>query len=233
MNRTDRLHAIAEAIRRAGPSGVTAASLADDLEVSVRTIKRDVSALQQAGSPIWAQRGPGGGYAIDESASLPPVAFTPAQAVAISTAVAALPTDSPFAVDARTATRKLLDTLGESALLRSDSLAARVWLLTDDHDRATPGVVRAIEHALTTDTVLSITYEDAAGVPSKRRVEPIIAAWTEGAWYLVAHCRLRDDVRWFRFSRIRRANRTTERYQPRSPDQIGNPPPAARSAATG
>ena len=54
MNRTDRLHALSEELRRAGQHGRTAARLAGWLEVSTRTIKRDVAALQQAGLPVWS-----------------------------------------------------------------------------------------------------------------------------------------------------------------------------------
>ena len=72
MNRTDRLYALTEALRRAGPTGRTSAQLAAHLEVAPRTIKSDVSALQQAGVPIWATAGPGGGYALDPAATLPP-----------------------------------------------------------------------------------------------------------------------------------------------------------------
>ena len=61
MNRTDRLHSLTEELRRAGPSGRSADRLAAWLEVSTRTIKRDVAALQKAGLPVWAQAGPGGG----------------------------------------------------------------------------------------------------------------------------------------------------------------------------
>jgi predicted DNA-binding transcriptional regulator YafY len=77
VNRTERLYAIAEELRRAGRPGRTAGGLAGRFEVSVRTIKRDVSALLQAGLPIWARPGAGGGYVLDASASLPPVNFTP------------------------------------------------------------------------------------------------------------------------------------------------------------
>ncbi len=98
MNRTDRLHALGEELRRAGPRGRTAARLAGWLEVSTRTIKRDVAALQQAGLPVWAQAGPGGGYVLDEAATLPPVNLTSAQAVALAVALAAQ-ADAPYAVD--------------------------------------------------------------------------------------------------------------------------------------
>lgn len=64
MNRTDRLYALREELRRAGSVGRTADRLAETFEVSVRTVKRDISTLQHGGFPVWAQPGPGGGYAV-------------------------------------------------------------------------------------------------------------------------------------------------------------------------
>ena len=126
MNRTDRLHALSEDLRRAGPGGRTAARLAGWLEVSTRTIKRDVAALQQAGLPVWAQAGPGGGYVLDEAATLPPVNLTPAQAVAVAVALAAQ-LDAPYAVDGRAALEKMLDVLDPVARDRAEQLAGRIW----------------------------------------------------------------------------------------------------------
>ncbi len=231
MNRTDRLHAIHEALRRAGRAGLTAAQLAEDLEVSTRTIKRDVDALQQAGSPIWAQHGPGGGYRLDAQATLPPVAFTPAQAVAAAVALAVVPAGSPFTVDARAAAHKVLDTLGPVARDRAEALAGRIWVLHNDGraGRRSTGVLRALERSLVENLVVSITYQgkgtdQGQGQATSRMVEPIILAWTFGRWYLVAHCRLRDDIRWFRLDRISKANCRREPYQPRPVADIGQPP---------
>ncbi len=60
-------------------------------------------------------------------------------------------------------------------------------------------------------------------------VEPIILA-AAGAWYLVAHCRLREGIRWFRIDRIQEANLTNQRYEARPVSDIGEPPDAARPA---
>lgn len=228
MNRTDRLHAIHEALRRAGGAGITAAGLAEDLEVSIRTIKRDVSALQQAGTPIWAQQGPGGGYRLDAAATMPPVAFSPAQAVATAVALATLPPGSPFGVDARAAAAKLLDTLHPTARARAETMAERVWVLHDGPTRATPtAVLRAVERSLAERLALTIAYRAADDRPSKRTVEPVMLAWGYRRWYLVAHCQLRDDIRWFRFDRIERADVTRQPYEPRSVDDVGEPPEGA------
>jgi len=70
MNRTDRLYALVEELRARAPRTVRAVALATHFEVSTRTIERDLLALQEAGVPIWAQPGPGGGYGITVETTL-------------------------------------------------------------------------------------------------------------------------------------------------------------------
>jgi predicted DNA-binding transcriptional regulator YafY len=301
VNKTERLYAVAEELRRAGPAGTTGPRLARRLEVSERTIKRDVSALQQAGLPIWAQAGPGGGYVLDASASLPPVNFTPQQAVAVAVALAALPPGSPFAVDAAAAQGKVWDALGPEARERATALAARVWIdhgprpapdggarpdadvadvadatlsaalsggtrgadptsesagaaaggsvppgaevggASPDTAAASDGpvprarvrlqVLRAVEQSLARSLVLAIRYRDARGGWSARRVEPVILAHAGGLWYLIAWCRSREAIRWFRLDRIERADLTGEPYEPRPVAEVGSPPSGAASVA--
>jgi predicted DNA-binding transcriptional regulator YafY len=251
VNRTERLYAIAEELRRAGRTGTTGPRLAAALEVSERTIKRDVAALQQAGLTIWAQAGPGGGYVLDPSASLPPVNFTPGQAVAVAVALATLPPGSPFAVDALAARGKVWDALAAGDRERAEALAARVWVRHDAPDAspeasdASPArsaaaggdvvgrarsrlrVLRAVEQALAGSRVLAVRYRDGRGVTTSRRVEPVLLAHTEGRWYLVAWCRSREAIRWFRLERVERADLTAETYAPRPVADVGEPPAGA------
>lgn len=91
MRRSERLHALFETLRRAGARGVTAERLAREFEVSVRTVKRDLDALESSGAAIWSRPGPGGGYGLANSGSLPPVTLSPAQAMALMAAVSAAP----------------------------------------------------------------------------------------------------------------------------------------------
>src|SRR6476620_8630441 len=79
MQRTERLFALAEYLR-GRRTGVTAEALAERFEVTVRTIYRDLDALRAAAMPVSAERGRGGGYALDRSYSLPPVNFTAREA---------------------------------------------------------------------------------------------------------------------------------------------------------
>jgi predicted DNA-binding transcriptional regulator YafY len=226
VNRTDRLHALTEELRRAGPRGRTAQRLAGWLEVSTRTVKRDVAALQQAGVPVWAAAGPGGGYVLDAAATLPPVNLTPAQAVAVAVALSGAG-DAPFAVDGRAALEKVLDVMGPAARAEVERLAGRVWVRGSAAPR--PNAAAVVEQALADRRVVSLRYRDRHGTTTRRRVEPHLLARTGERWYLVAWCRERDAPRWFRWDRIEDAALTPEPAPPRDPARFGTPPDDARS----
>ncbi len=225
MNRTERLHAITEALRRAGRRGVTAERLAQEYEVSTRTIKRDVAALARSGLPVWGQPGPTGGFGLAETSSLPPINLTAAQAVGLAAAVAAAG-QAPFADAGRAAVAKIKDVLDPAMRARADELAGRVWV---DHAAAPPRRIRsAVEQALANRVTVKLTYHNAAGVVSRREVEPQILALAGGEWYLVGWCRLRQGIRWFRLSRIAAATVTTHSCPERPLSEIGPPPESAR-----
>lgn len=226
MNRTERLHALAEALRRAGARGRTAEHLADEFEVTTRTIKRDLAALQASGSPIWAQTGPGGGYGLAQGSSLSPVNFTAAQALALSAAVA-VSAQAPFSDAARAATRKVLDVLDPLARSRAIDLSHRVWV--DVGPGAPRRVMSVLEEALVEQVTVNLTYTDAEERSTQREVEPMIFALTGGRWLLVAWCRLRDAVRWFDLSRIHAASATKRPCTGHDVHEIGIPPATAQT----
>src|SRR5687767_11770652 len=113
VRRTDRLYALVEELRVRAPRPVSRSRLAQALEVTPRTVERDILALQQAGVPIWSQRGRGGGYALDSHWSLPPLNFDATEALAVITALAAART-LPFADAGRRAQQKVLAAMGSS-----------------------------------------------------------------------------------------------------------------------
>ncbi len=201
MNRTDRLYAIAEELRAADERGRTASSLAEQFEVSTRTIKRDVSTLQQAGLPIWARPGRAGGYRmLRSSTSLPPLRLRTSEATAIALALH-VAREMPYAVDGSTALTKILASMPTGERERFDDLTARIWRHTAERR---PGTAAAIDDAIAAGHVIGITYEDADGTTTRRAVDPLALAHTSGHWYLLAHCHLRRAGRWFRLDRIRR-----------------------------
>jgi predicted DNA-binding transcriptional regulator YafY len=233
VNRTDRLYAIAEELRSAGSRGRTSAWLAERFEVSTRTVKRDVTALQQAGVPIWAAGGPGGGYVLDPAATLPPVTFSPAEAVAIAVALQTAP-DQPYRAEGRSALTKVRAALTPQGRKDVERLAGRVWIRSGDSPRGTGTaggldgpVRRALAEAVRHHTVVVLDYVGADGRTTTRRpVEPMVFANTHEHWYLLAWCRMREAGRWFRLDRITAAIPTHESFQPRDLTAVFGTPPA-------
>lgn len=225
MRRSERLHALFETLRRSGTRGVSAERLAREFEVSVRTIKRDLDALENSGAPIWSRPGPGGGYGLAAGASLPPVTLSPAQAVALMAAVSAAP-DAPYADLAAAGIRKIMDVLDPRTRAQANELAHRIWV--DALPSSSRAVRSAVEEAMAEQRVIRIRYTSRDGTTTTRDVEPVLFASTSGRWYLVGWCRLRDAMRWFAASRIERASVTKIACSGHTVDEVGEPPANAR-----
>ncbi|WP_371784163.1 helix-turn-helix transcriptional regulator [Streptosporangium subroseum] len=232
MNHTDRLYALVEELRAIAPRHRSARELAAGFEVSVRTIERDIHALQQSGVPIRA--GPGGhGYALGESMSPSPLTFTPAEAVAVAVALSGA-RDTPFAFQARSALRKLAVAMsppesgsesGAEGGPEDDAPerpAARGHAIIEPEPY--PRAARVIEQALLHRRVLRLEYEDQKGQATVREVEPATFVGGRGGhWYLVGMCRLRQDVRAFRLDRIGWAEETGETAPEHPPEWFSQP----------
>ena len=225
MKRAERLHALSETLRRSGSRGCSAERLAREFGVSVRTVKRDLAALDNSGVPVWSRPGPGGGYGLAVGASLPPVSLSPAQAVALMAAVSAA-SDAPYADLAAAGVQKILDVLDPRTRARADELAGRVWV---NAIASSPRTIRsALEEAMAEQRVLRIRYTARDGATTTRDVEPVLFAATNGQWYLVGWCRLRDAMRWFALSRIERASVTKIACDGHTVHEVGEPPASAR-----
>jgi predicted DNA-binding transcriptional regulator YafY len=159
MRRTERLFAIAEYLR-GRRTGVTAEALAERFGITVRTVYRDLDSLRDASLPVLAERGRGGGYALDKAYSLPPVNFTSREAAVLVAAGGLLLRLRllPF-VDTLTSAldkvRAALPTDGQRELARlSDSLT-----FTGVPAHAPAAAVRAcVERAWIEQCDLCITY---------------------------------------------------------------------------
>lgn len=208
MNRTDRLYALVEELRARAPRPMRAAELAARFEVSTRTIERDLLALQEAGVPIWAQPGPGGGYSLNPDTTLPPLNLTPEEAVALATALAAMPA-MPFAAAGQSALGKLAAVMAAAPRDTAAHLAARIRVSPLAEQPASP-VWETVRHALLQPEALRITYQDRAGAETVRTVEPGGLLGTGSGWFLVAWRRLREGPRTFRLDRIAHAARSGE-----------------------
>lgn len=225
MKRAERLHALSEMLRRSGSRGCSADRLAREFGVSVRTVKRDLDALERSGAPIWSRPGPGGGYGVAVGASLPPVSLSAAQAVAVMAAVSAAP-DAPYSDLAAAGVRKILDVLDPRTRAAAEELAGRIWV--DAPPSASRRIRSALEEAMTEQRVVRIRYAAGDGTVTTRDIEPVLFGSTHGQWYLIGWCRLRDAMRWFTVSRIEGASVTTARCTGHTVDEVGEPPVTAR-----
>jgi predicted DNA-binding transcriptional regulator YafY len=213
VNRTDRLYAVVEELRAAAPRPRSARWLAERFEVSVRTVERDIGALQQTGVPIWAEPGRTGGYRVSREHTLPPVNFTPQEATAMAVALQSMGA-APFRPAAETALRKLVVAMSDHDAQAARDLAARVHVLRDGPVRGR--VPRLVADALASPRVLRIGYRDRVGARTTRDIEALGYVGSSGVWFLIAWCRLRDAVRAFRIDRILEVTVTAERPEPRA-----------------
>ncbi|WNI24584.1 WYL domain-containing protein [Streptomyces sp. ITFR-16] len=208
MKRTARLYALVEELRAAAPRPLTVAALAARFEISTRTVQRDLQMLMEAGVPVRTAPGRGGGWCIDPQMTMPPIRFAADEAAAL----AAAGSSTPFADAARTAAQKITASMTGPASTAAQALAARIVALPS---RADSTIRAAVEYALSTRTVLRLSYVDAAGRTSERAVEPAGLLTADGHWYLIAWCRTRRAGRGFRLDRITTAAVSDEPAQPR------------------
>ena len=177
MRRTERLFALAEYLR-GRRTGVTAETLAARFDVTVRTIYRDLDALRDASLPLAAERGRGGGYALDSSYSLPPVNFTSREA-AVIVALGRFAIEMrllPFTDTLESGMDKIRGALSRSA---QRELLARLKELSFMGVPALPSrkaVREVIERAWFEQSALRITYVDRSSVETTRviRIEGVI-----------------------------------------------------------
>ena len=160
MNRKTRLFALAEALR-ARRTGVTAEALAERFGVTVRTIYRDLATLQDAGLPLRADRGRGGGYALDKSYQLPPINLT-AREAALLVALGRMASQQrllPFTDNLEAALDKVRGALSTSAQRELLGLLDRLQFVGVPALPVPPAVRRAVETAWFEDRALRIVYQ--------------------------------------------------------------------------
>jgi predicted DNA-binding transcriptional regulator YafY len=205
MRRRERLFAIAEHLR-ARRTGVTAESLAERFGVTVRTMYRDLESLRDAQLPLRAERGRGGGYALDRAYTLPPVNFTPREA-ALMVALGQWATTTrllPFAETLAGALDKVRGALSISAQRDLIELVERIQFVGVPGHAVAPAILKTVEQAWFERLALRIQYEGRDAVSA--RVVRITSLVLERSVTLL-NC---DDLekgarRQFQLHRIRRA----------------------------
>jgi predicted DNA-binding transcriptional regulator YafY len=206
MRRTERLFALAEYLR-GRRTGVTAEELARRFDVTVRTIYRDLDAMRDASMPVAAERGRGGGYALDRSYALPPVNFT-AREAALLVALGRFAIDMrllPFANALQSALDKVRSALSASA---QRELLARLKELSFHGVPAMPskkGVRDAIERGWFEQRPIRVTYVDRNSVETSRDIQIRGVAMDRHETRIDAIDLDGGERRLFRLDRIQRA----------------------------
>jgi predicted DNA-binding transcriptional regulator YafY len=196
--RADRLLALLELLR--GRHVSTAMSLATTLEVSIRTVYRDIDALVATGVPVRGEAGVG--YILEAGYHLPPLNLTveEAEALALGARVLATWSDEAVAAKAAAALAKIRAVLPASGQTGVDQhiFWAPQWV-----ERFAPKVdLLELKRAAQGRRVLMIEYEALNGVRSTRTVRPLSINFFGPVWLLAAWCELADDFRCFRLDRI-------------------------------
>lgn len=202
MDRLNRLVAIT--LRLQSRRVVRAEDLAEDFGISVRTIYRDLRALEEAGLPICAEAGKG--YSLLEGYHLPPVMFTQEEAAALFLGgeFTERLTDESLRGHARSALMKIRAVLPpeRKEFIERVGMATAVYIPAPQPTFAPHAHLTLIQEAIAHRTVVEITYQNATQEQTTRRVEPLGLVYYASHWHLIAWCRLRADIRDFRSDRI-------------------------------
>lgn len=204
MRRTERLFAMAEYLR-GRRTGVTAEALAERFAVTVRTIYRDLDSLRDASLPLAAERGPGGGYALDKSYTLPPVNFS-AREAALLVALGGFAVEArliPFVDTLRCALEKVRAALSTSAQRELLTRLSELSFQSVPCLPVRPAVRVAIERAWFEQQWLELHYVDANFVETHReiRIESVVMSRHETRLDVVDRAGVRQGLRMDRITR--------------------------------
>lgn len=199
MRRADRLFQIVQLIR--GRRLTTAAFLAERLDISPRSIYRDIAALQAQGVPIDGEAGVG--YRMRRGFDLPPLMFDAreAQALVACVRIAQPRIDTALAAGADDALAKILAVLPAAERAAAESLS--VFAPPVGPDAQTRRRLQQLRQATEQRIKLRLTYLDLKDDASVRTVRPLGCFFWGQVWTLAAWCESREDFRNFRVDRIR------------------------------
>lgn len=180
---------------------ISARELAEEFEVSVRTIYRDIDTLSSVGVPVYAAKGRGGGIRLLPDFVMEKSFFTEGEQSSLLAAVQAL--GAAKLPDSGATLTKL------SGLFQAES---RPWVAVDMADWGTENQEKfeTLRRAILSRRVVLFTYYGTNGSASRRRVEPVQLWFKSRSWYLRAFCLDRQGARLFKLNRIHELEETEE-----------------------
>jgi predicted DNA-binding transcriptional regulator YafY len=184
-----------------------ASELAEKLGISIRTVHRYLAMLDEMGIPVYSERGPYGGFSLVRGYKMPPLVFTPEEAVAVTlgTGLVEEMWGQLYREASRGALAKLENLLPDEQ--RSEVAWARRALIATglnraDLDRLAPDLEK-LRRAVREHRAVQITYRSInRPEPESRPVNPYALVFRWGWWYVVGYCLLRQEMRSFRLDRI-------------------------------
>ena len=194
------------------------ADLASRLEVSARTVRRDVDRLRELGYPVMSLTGPSGGYRLRAGTAMPPLVLDDEEAVAIAVGLRTAARSGVTGID-ETAIRamvKLEQVLPPHLRARVQALGAATTTQAPAGPTVDPEVLTVIAGACRDLERLRFSYRGANGVDGRREVEPHALVHLSDRWYLVAWDVHRGDWRTFRLDRLDRPWPAAVRFAPRT-----------------
>lgn len=199
MSRSERLLDLLQALRRR-TRAVSAAVLADELGVNLRTIYRDINTLRDQGAPIEGEAGVG--FVLGPGFTLPPLHFTKAELEALVLGARWVASRGDTAL-----VRASADCLAKVAAVLTPALrqelSATTMLVGPDRGPAVDdGLASAIRASIAQDKKLELSYKDKDGVSSVRLVWPVCVGFFDQVRVLVAWCETRQAFRHFRLDRV-------------------------------
>ncbi|WP_310568105.1 YafY family protein [Hydrogenophaga sp.] len=194
---------------------LSAPVLARSLEVSVRTVLRDIDQLSAAGVPIWGERGRQGGFQLREGWSTQLTGLTEPESQALL--LAGLPgaaTDLGLGAPAASARLKLVASLPPEWREQADRVGARLHIDPVDwyRVRETPDHLREVAQAVWQAQRIAVRYESWRG-QAERVLEPLGLVLKAGTWYLAARTQGRTEARTYRLGAIRSLRTTGTRFK--------------------
>lgn len=209
MSRSERLLDLIQILRR-HRRPVNGLTLASELDVSIRTLYRDIATLQGQGAPIEGE--PGIGYVLKPGFMLPPLMFTDEEieAIVLGSRWVAKQPDTRLSAAATDALAKIAAVLPEDLREELDATTLLVGpSQASSRESVDLGIIRK---AMRAERKVEMTYEDGNGSLSRRIVWPFALAFFDKVRVMVAWCEMRQDFRHFRADRISDLNATDTRY---------------------
>jgi predicted DNA-binding transcriptional regulator YafY len=212
MRRADRLFRIVQLLRRRKLT--TARQLAGELEVSERTVYRDVADLVGSGVPIRGEAGVG--YALDRGFDLPPLMFTEDELEALVLGVRVVESwaDATLAQAARAVVQKVEAVLPERL---QDRVAKAALFAPGYHVPAESArELGTLRRAIRERRKAHLRYVDRVAAATERTIRPLGLFFWGSSWTVAAWCELRQDFRGFRLDRVQKLELTEQRFEDES-----------------